>query len=92
LEWRIRGNLNDPTYCSANNLYTFTWNRAAAGTTPAASLTVGTTTPTLALGVCSFDFRLKNTPTNLRPTAANLGNVTVKSALGVNASATINLQ
>jgi hypothetical protein len=79
LEWRIRANLNDPAYCSANNTYTFLWNKPGAS-----ALTIGTITPTLALGVCSFDFRLRNTPTTLRPTATAPGTVTIKSALGTN--------
>ena len=37
-------------------------------------------TPTSALGVCSYDFRIKNTPTAFGPTAA--GTVTARSALG----------
>jgi len=41
---------------------------------------LGTTTPVADLGVCTYDFRLKNTPTALRATAA--GTVTVRSALG----------
>ncbi len=71
-EWRIRG---DAQYCSANNLVSVFWNKP--GGSP---VLLGTTTPTAALGVCSFDFRLKNTPAALQPTAA--GTVTVRSALG----------
>ena len=71
-EWRVRGSNQ---YCSANNLVSVFWNKPD-GT----SVLVGSTTPTLALGVCTYDFRLKNTPTALRPTAA--GTVTVRSALG----------
>ena len=71
-EWRVRG---DAQYCSANNLVSVFWNKP--GATP---VLLGTTTPTAALGVCSFDFRLKNTPTALQPTAA--GTVTIRSALG----------
>ena len=55
------------------------WNKP--GSTP---VLLGTTTPAGDLGVCSFDFRLKDSPTALRPTAA--GTVTVKSALGGDAN------
>ena len=53
----------------------FYWNKP--GSTP---VLLGTITPTAALGVCSYDFRLKNTPAALRPTVA--GTITAKSALG----------
>jgi PKD repeat protein len=80
-EWRIRGNTQ---YCSANNLLTFFWKK------PDGSLAqIGTMTPTLALNVCSYDFRAKGVATNLRPTAA--GQVVVKSALGGVNSATFQL-
>lgn len=72
LEWRVRGSNQ---YCSANNVVSVYWNKADGTST-----LIGTTSPTLALGVCSYDFRLKNAPTALRPTAA--GTVTVRSALG----------
>jgi len=72
LEWRVRGGSQ---YCSANNLVSVYWNKV--GSTP---VLLGTATPVLDLGVCTYDFRLRNTPTALRPTAA--GTVTVKSALG----------
>jgi len=71
-EWRGRG---DAQYCSANNLVSVFWNKPGAS-----PVLLGTITPTAALGVCSFDFRLKNTPTALAPTAA--GTVTIPSALG----------
>jgi len=71
-EWRVRG---DAQYCSANNLVSVYWNKPGAS-----PVLLGTTTPTAALGVCSFDFRLKNTPTALQPAAA--GTVTIRSALG----------
>jgi hypothetical protein len=71
-EWRVRG---DSQYCSANNLVSIYWNKPG-GT----QVLLGTTTPTLALGVCSFDFRLKNTPAAQQPAAA--GTVTIRSALG----------
>jgi hypothetical protein len=71
-EWRVRG---DAQYCSANNLVSVFWNKPGAS-----PVLLGTTTPTAALGVCSFDFRLKNTPTALQPAAA--GTVTIRSALG----------
>jgi hypothetical protein len=71
-EWRVRG---DAQYCSANNLVSVYWNKP--GATP---VLLGTATPTAALGVCSFDFRLKNAPAALQPTAA--GTVTIRSALG----------
>ncbi|HEY4569400.1 MAG TPA: hypothetical protein VIH10_08035, partial [Kribbella sp.] len=77
LEWRVRGGAK---FCAANNVISVYWNKPAAGTTPASSVLVGTTSPTLALGVCSYDFRLKNVPTALRPTAA--GTVTVRSTFG----------
>jgi len=76
-EWRVRGGAK---FCAANNVISVYWNKPAAGTTPASTVLVGTTSPTLALGVCSYDFRLKNAPTALRPTAA--GTVTVRSAYG----------
>ena len=72
LEWRVRGTAQ---YCSANNLVSVWWNKP--GTAP---VLLGTTTPALDLGVCGFDFRLKNTPAAMRATAA--GTVTVRSALG----------
>ena len=53
-EWRVRG---DAQYCSANNLVSVYWNKPGAS-----PVLLGTTTPTAALGVCSFDFRLKNAP------------------------------
>ena len=71
-EWRIRGTAQ---YCSANNAVTFTWNKP--GSTP---VVLGTQTPTLAAGVCSFDFRLKNAPAAAQPTAG--GTVTVTSVMG----------
>src|SRR4029077_6101275 len=71
-EWRIRG---EAQYCSANNLVSFYWNKP--GSSP---VLLGTMTPTSALGVCSYDFRIKNTPTASRPTA--VGTVTARSALG----------
>jgi hypothetical protein len=72
LEWRVRGSAQ---YCSANNLVSVFWNKPNSS-----PVLLGTTTPTATLGVCTYDFRLKNTPTALRPTAA--GTVTVRSALG----------
>ncbi len=77
LEWRVRGSAK---YCSANNVISVYWNKPATSTTAASTVLVGTTSPTLALGVCSYDFRLKNAPTTLRPTAA--GTVTVRSTFG----------
>jgi hypothetical protein len=71
-EWRVRG---DAQYCSANNLVSVFWNKPGAS-----PVLLGTTTPTAALGVCSFDFRLKNTPAAMVPAAA--GTVTIRSALG----------
>jgi len=71
-EWRVRG---DAQYCSANNLVSVYWNKPGAS-----PVLLGTTTPTAALGVCSFDFRLKNAPAAVQPTAA--GTVTIRSALG----------
>jgi hypothetical protein len=72
LEWRVRGSAQ---YCSANNLVSVYWNR-----TGSAPVLLGTITPVADLGVCTYDFRLKNTPSALRATAA--GTVTVRSALG----------
>ena len=77
-EWRVRGTAQ---YCSANNLITFTWNKpGATPTSPTTPVVLGSTTPTLALGVCSFDYRLKSAPTTARPTTA--GTITVTSLLG----------
>ena len=72
LEWRVRGSAQ---YCSANNLVSVYWNKVGS-----APVLLGTATPTATLGVCTYDFRLKNTPTASRPTVA--GTVTVRSALG----------
>jgi hypothetical protein len=76
LEWRVRG---PAKFCSANNLVSVYWNKpvTGGGTTP---VLLGTTTPAADLGVCTYDFRLKNTPAALRPTTA--GTVTVRSAYG----------
>jgi hypothetical protein len=71
-EWRVRGTAQ---YCSANNLVTFTWNKPGS-----APVVLGSQTPALAVGVCSFDFRLKDAPTTARPTAA--GTITVSSVMG----------
>jgi hypothetical protein len=71
-EWRVRGSSQ---YCSANNVVSVYWNKPD-GT----SALLGTTSPTVALGVCTYDFRLKNTPTALRATVA--GTVSVKTTLG----------
>jgi hypothetical protein len=78
LEWRVRGTA---LYCSANNLISVYWNKpaATAGAAPTPVL-LGSVTPALDLGVCSYDFRLKNTQAALRATTA--GTVTVTSALG----------
>jgi hypothetical protein len=75
-EWRVRGTAQ---YCSANNLITFTWNKpvAGGGTTP---VVLGSQTPALAVGVCSFDYRLKDAATTARPTAG--GTITVTSVMG----------
>ena len=76
LQWRVIGSAK---YCAANNLISVIWNKpvAGGGTTP---VLVGTTTPTLALGVCSWEFRVKGVDATLRPTAA--GTITVKSGYG----------
>jgi hypothetical protein len=76
LQWRVLGSAK---YCSANNLVSVIWNKpvTGGGTTP---VLVGTTTPTLALGVCSWEFRVKGVDATLRPAAA--GTITVKSAYG----------
>jgi hypothetical protein len=71
-EWRVRGTAQ---YCSANNTITISWNKPGAS-----PVVVGTITPTLAVGVCSFDYRLKNAPSTVRPTAA--GTLTVTSVMG----------
>jgi hypothetical protein len=71
-EWRVRGTAQ---YCSANNTITVSWNKPGA-----APVVLGTITPTLAVGVCDFDYRLKNAPTTARPTAA--GTITVTSVMG----------
>lgn len=75
-EWRVRGTAQ---YCSANNLITVTWNKpvAGGGTTP---VVLGSQTPSLAVGVCSFDYRLKDAPTTARPTVG--GTITVTSVMG----------
>jgi hypothetical protein len=75
LEWRVRGSA---TYCSAGNVVSVYWNKPGS-----AALLIGSASPTLALGVCTYDFRLKNAPTALRPTSA--GTVTVRSAFGAEA-------
>jgi hypothetical protein len=76
LQWRVSGSAK---YCSANNLVSVYWNKpvTGGGTTP---VLIGTTTPTLTLGVCDWEFRVKNVAAALRPTAA--GTVTVRSAYG----------
>jgi hypothetical protein len=76
LQWRVSGSAK---YCSANNLISVYWNKPATtgGTTPTL---IGTTTPALALGVCTWEFRVKNVAAALRPTAA--GTITVRSAYG----------
>jgi hypothetical protein len=76
LEWRVRGTAK---HCAAGNLMSVYWN---SGSGP---VLLGSATPTLALGVCDYDFRLKNVPTALRPTAA--GTVTVKSGYGAESGA-----
>ena len=76
LQWRVQGSAK---YCSANNLVSVYWNKpvTGGGTTP---MLIGTTTPTLALGVCTWEFRVKGVAAALRPTAA--GTITVRSAYG----------
>ena len=76
LQWRVQGSAK---YCSANNLISVYWNKpvTGGGTTP---MLIGTTTPALALGVCTWEFRVKNVAAALRPTAA--GTITVRSAYG----------
>lgn len=71
-EWRVRGTAQ---YCSANNTITIAWNKPGAS-----PVVLGTITPTLAVGVCDFDYRLKNAPTSVRPTTA--GTLTVTSVMG----------
>jgi hypothetical protein len=74
-EWRVRGTAQ---HCSANNTVSVYWNRPGV----ANPILLGTATPALDLGVCTWDFRLKNTPAAQRPTAATLGTITVRSSLG----------
>jgi hypothetical protein len=76
LQWRVAGTAK---YCSANNLISVYWNKpnTTGGTTPTL---VGTASPTLTLGVCSWEFRVKNVAAALRPTSA--GTITVRSAFG----------
>lgn len=76
LQWRVLGSAK---YCSANNLISVYWNKpvTGGGTTP---VLIGTTSPALALGVCTWEFRVKNVTAALRPTAA--GTITVRSAYG----------
>lgn len=76
-EWRVRGSAK---HCSASNLMSVYWNKPGS-----APVLLGTATPALALGVCDYDFRLKNAPAALRPTAA--GTVTVRSAYGAESGA-----
>ena len=76
LQWRVIGSAK---FCSANNLVSVYWNKpvTGGGTTPTL---IGTTTPTLALGVCTWELRVKGVAAALRPTAA--GTITVRSAYG----------
>jgi hypothetical protein len=76
LQWRVLGSAK---YCSANNLVSVYWNKpiTGGGTSP---VLIGTTTPTVALGVCTWEFRVKNVAATVRPTAA--GTITVRSAYG----------
>ncbi|MFL6132252.1 MAG: PKD domain-containing protein, partial [Nocardioidaceae bacterium] len=76
LQWRVGGTAK---YCSANNLISVYWNKpvSGGGTTP---VLVGSTSPVSALGVCSWEFRVKRVGSALRPSTA--GTITVKSAYG----------
>jgi hypothetical protein len=75
LQWRVRGTAK---YCSPNNVISVYWNKpVTGGTTP---VLVGTTSPGAALGVCSWEFRVKRVVAALRPTSA--GTITVKSGFG----------
>jgi hypothetical protein len=76
LQWRVLGSAK---YCSANNTISVYWNKpnTTGGTTPTL---VGTTSPTLTLGVCSYELRVKGAAATLQPTAA--GTITVRSAYG----------
>ncbi len=77
-EWRVRGTAQ---FCSANNLITVTWNKpGATAASPTTPVVLGTATPSLALGVCSFDYRLKSTAASARPTSS--GTISVTSVLG----------
>jgi hypothetical protein len=58
-----------------------TWvTQPATATTAASTVLVGSTSPTLTLGVCSWEYRIKGVATALRPRAA--GTITVRSAYG----------
>jgi hypothetical protein len=76
LQWRVAGTAK---YCSANNTVSIYWNKpvTGGGTTPTL---VGSTSPTLTLGVCTWELRVKNVATALRPTSD--GTITVRSAFG----------
>ncbi len=80
LEWRVRGTAQ---YCSANNTITVSWMRNGVKTR------LGTATPAGDLGVCTYDFRLRNTPAGLRATTA--GTIVVESVLGGSLTTTFNL-
>ena len=73
-EWRIRG---DATYCGAANVVTVTY-KATAQSVP---VTIGTATPALAAGLCSWDLRLKNAPLAQRP-INGAGTISITSRLG----------
>lgn len=75
-EWRVRGLAE---HCSANNTVRVFWMNGTTKTL------LGSTTPAADLGVCTYDFRLRNTPSTLRPGAA--GTVVVESTLGGNVTA-----
>ena len=70
-EWRVRG---DALYCAANNTVRVYWMNGTTKTL------LGSTTPAADLGVCGYDFRLKNAPANLTP--GGNGQVVVESVLG----------
>lgn len=73
-EWRVRG---DATYCGQRNIVTVYYNPPVG-----AQVELGTAVPVVAAGVCSWDFRLRDTPAAKRPVNGRDGTVTVRSRLG----------
>ena len=77
-EWRMSGTAE---HCLANNIVTITWNLPATAPAPQQRI-VGTAATVLAGGTCTWEFRIKDAPANLRPTAATQGTITISSSLG----------